>query len=155
MIAIEEIPVEALNEFWNEHIRYLVEDGIVSDEEDIDYFTGEEYRGILKAHMIRDRDRQHMAWFRQDGERIGAVSWCTYQSEDGKCFVLDFWVFPRFRGSGTGHRCFEALERYTKADGATYYEINSEKEESVRFWQSLGFRLNGWDEYGMQLLTNR
>ena len=46
-----------------------------------------------------------------------------------------------------GHRCFEALEKYTKADGAVYYEINSTKEESVRFWKTLGFIENGKDEY--------
>ena len=27
MIAIEEIPVERIDEFWREHIRYLTEDG--------------------------------------------------------------------------------------------------------------------------------
>ena len=154
-IELEEIPVEKLPEFWDAHIRYLVEDGIISDEEDIAYFTGEEYRGVLKQHMVRDRDKQHMAWFRREGERIGAASWCTYQSEDGKCFVLDFWVFPQFRGNGTGHRCFEALEEYTKADGAVYYEINSEKEDSVRFWKSLGFVENGRDEYDVALFIRR
>ena len=155
MITIEEIPVEGLDAFWDAHIRYLVEDGIISDEEDVAYFTGEEYHGILKQHMVRDEDRQHMAWFRRAGERIGAASWCTYQSEDGKCFILDFWVFPPFRGNGTGHRCFEALEEHTKADGAVYYEINSEKEDSVRFWKSLGFVENGRDEYDMPLFIKR
>ena len=97
MISIEEIPVERIDEFWDIHIRYLVDDGIISDDEDIAYFMGEEYRGILKDHMIRDTDKQHMVYFRRDGERIGAASYCTYQSEDGKCFILDYWVFPQFR----------------------------------------------------------
>ena len=155
MISIEEIPVERIDEFWDIHIRYLVDDGIISDDEDIAYFTGEEYRGILKDHMIRDTDKQHMVYFCRDGERIGAASYCTYQSEDGKCFILDYWVFPQFRGNGTGHRCFEALEKYTKADGAEYYELNSEKEDSIRFWKSLGFVENGKDEYGMKLMVRR
>ena len=113
MISIEEIPVERISEFWEKHIRYLVDDGIISDEEDIDYFSGEEYRGILKEHMIRSTDRHHMICFCRDSERIGAASYCIYQSENGKCFILDFWVFPQFRGNGTGHLCFEALEKYT------------------------------------------
>ena len=154
-ISIEEIPVERINEFWDIHIRYLVDDGIISDDEDIAYFTGEEYRGILKDHMIRDTDKQHMVYFCRDGERIGAASYCTYQSEDGKCFILDYWVFPQFRGNGTGHRCFEALEQYTKADGAKYYELNSMKEDSIRFWKSIGFVENGKDEYDMLLLVKR
>ena len=155
MISIEEIPAARINEFWELHIRYLVDDGIISDEEDIAYFTGKEYRGILKDHMIRSTDKQHMVWFCQNGERIGAASYCNYQSEDGKCFILDYWVFPQFRGNGTGHRCFEALERYTKADGAKYYELNSEKEDSIRFWKSLGFVENGKDEYDMLLLIKK
>ena len=106
MIKIEDISAEKMNEFWNLHIRYLVEDGIISDEEEIACFTGEEYRGVLENHMIRSTDKQHMVYFCQDGIRIGAASYCTYQSEDGKCFILDYWVFPEYRGNGTGHRCF-------------------------------------------------
>ncbi len=155
MISIEEIPVEGLDEFWKLHIRYLVEDGIISDEEDIEYFSGEEYHGILREHMTRITDRHHMIYFRRDGERIGAASFCTYESEDGKCFIMDFWVFPEHRGNGTGHRCFEALEEYAKADGAKYYELNSTKEDSVRFWKSLGFTENGKDEYDMPLMIRR
>lgn len=155
MIKIEEIPIERIDEFWNIHIRYLIDDGIITDEEDVDYFKGEEYRGILKNHMVRDVDKQHMIYFVQDEQRIGAASYCTYQSEDGKCFILDYWVFPEYRGDGTGHKCFEALEQYTKMDGAEYYELNSTKENSIRFWKSLGFVENGKDEYDMSLLVKR
>ena len=155
MISIEEIPVAELDEFWELHIRYLIEDGIIEDEEDIAYFTGNEYRGILKDHMLRCKDRHHMVYFIRDGNRIGATSYCTYLSEDGKCFVLDFWVFPEFRGNGTGHCCFVALMQYTKADGAKYYELNSTKEDSIRFWKSMGFVENGKDEYDMPLLVKR
>ena len=151
MIIIEEIPVGRIDEFWEIHLKYLIDDGIIDDPEDIEYFSGDEYRSILADHMKRDTDRHHMVYFVRDGKRIGAASYCTYQSEDGKCFILDFWVFRGFRGNMTGHHCFEALERYTKADGAIYYEINSTKEDSVRFWRSLGFVENGADEYGMPL----
>jgi GNAT superfamily N-acetyltransferase len=155
MISIEEIPIEKIDEFWDIHIKYLVDDGIISDEEDIAYFTGEEYRGILKDHMTRSTDKQHMVYFCRDGKRIGAASYCTYQSENGKCFILDYWIFPQFRGNGTGHRCFTALEQYTKADGAKYYELNSMKEDSIRFWKSIGFAENGKDEYDMLLFIKR
>ena len=155
MIGIEEIPVESLDEFWKSHIKYLIDDEIITEEEDIDYFKGEEYREILKNHMIRNIDKQHMIYFVENEQRIGAASYCTYQSEDGKCFILDYWVFPKYRGNGTGHKCFEALEQYTKMDGAKYYEINSTKENSIRFWKSLGFVENGKDEYDMLLLVKR
>ena len=153
MITIEELSVDKLDEFWEKHIKYLIEDGIISDEEDIEYFEGDEYRGIIRDQMLRDKNRHHIVYFLKGGERIGAASYCTYQTEDGKCFILDFWVFPEYRGEGTGHRCFEVLEEYTKADGAVYYEINSTKEDSVRFWKSLGFEENGLDEDDMPVFV--
>ena len=78
-----------------------------------------------------------------------------YAAFHGKCFILDYWVFPEFRGGGTGHRCFEALEAYTKADGAVYYELNCTRENAHRFWRSLGFTDNGLDEYDMALMVRR
>ena len=154
-IEIEEIPVSGLEEFWTEHIRYLTEDGIITDPEDIEYFSGDEYRDIIREHMQRDTDRHHMVWFKKDGTRIGAASYCIYQSEDGKCFILDFWVFPKFRNNGNGRLCFETLEEVTKKDGAGYYQINSTKEDSVRFWKSLGFIEDGTDEWDMPLYTKK
>lgn len=155
MIEIQEIPVEDIESFWNIHIRYLIDDEIIEDEEDVEYFQSGEYRDVLKGHMLRDHDKHRMVYFVEADQRIGAAQYCTYQSEDGKCFILDYWVFPQFRGNGTGHRCFTALEAYTKADGATYYELNSTKENSIRFWESLGFFDNGTDEYGMKLLIKK
>lgn len=93
-----------------------------------------------------------MVYFVRDGVRIGASQYCTYKSEDGKCFILDFWVFPEYRGNGTGHECFHALYEYTKKDGAIYYALNYAKENSRRFWLSLGFFDNGTDEYGSPLM---
>lgn len=154
-ITLEEIPVERLDEFWSIHLPYLINDGIIDDEEDIEYFSGDEYRGVLKAHMLREKDKQRFAYFIEGGERIGAVSYCIYESEDGKCFILDFWVFDEFRGNGTGRRCFKALEAHTRADGAVYFELNSIKEASVRFWKSLGFIEHGADEWDIPLYIKK
>ncbi len=154
-ITIEEIPVERIEEFWNIHLKYLVRDGIISDEEDKEYFSGEEYRGIIKMHMQRAVDRHHMVYFVEGRKKIGAAQYSTYASKDGKCFILDFWLFPEFRNKGLGHKCFRILEQYTKEDGAVYYEINSTKEDSVRFWKSLGFTENGKDEYDIPLYIKK
>lgn len=151
MISIEEIPISEIDEFWDLHIKYLIEDEIISDEEDIEYFRGDEYRGILEKHMSREADRHHMVYFRENNRRIGAASYCIYHQEDGKCFIMDFWVFPESRGTGTGHRCYKALEQYTIKDGARYFELNSTKENSIRFWKSLGYTDNGKDEFDMPL----
>ena len=154
-IQIEQIPGEQADGFWELHYRYLVDDGIIEEEEDKEYFCGEEYRGIIESHMQRPVDTHHMIYFVRSGVRIGAAQYCTYKSEDGKCFLLDFWVFPEYRGGGTGHRCFEALENATKADGAVYYEINCDRENAQRFWKSLGFEDNGVDEYEMPVMVRR
>ena len=152
MIMIEEIPVENIEDFWRIHYAYLLNDEIITEEEEKEYFQSEEYRGVIKSHMLREVDKHHMVYFVENKTRIGAAQYNTYQSEDGKCFVLDFWVFPEYRGGGTGHRCFAALESYTRADGAKYYEINCERENAHRFWLDNGFVDNGVDEYGMALM---
>ena len=38
MIDIREISVNETNVFWDKHIKYLVEDEIVTDKEEIEYF---------------------------------------------------------------------------------------------------------------------
>lgn len=83
MITIEEIPVERIDEFWKIHYRYLIDDEIIIDEEDKEYFQSTEYRDIIRAHMLREQDRHHMIYFVRDGFRIGAAQYNTYQSEDG------------------------------------------------------------------------
>ncbi|MBR3294297.1 MAG: hypothetical protein IKI69_07765 [Oscillospiraceae bacterium] len=50
MITIEDIPVEKINDFWEIHLKYLVENGIINDPEDVEYFSGNEYRSIIKDH---------------------------------------------------------------------------------------------------------
>ena len=155
MISIEEIPVERIEEYWSIQFRYLVDDGMITTEEEKAYFQSPEYRDVLKGHMLRAPDTLHMVYFVRDGVRIGASQYCTYQSEDGKCFILDFWVFPKYRGNGTGHRCFETLFEYTKQDGALYHALNYAKEDSRRFWRSRGFVDNGIDEYGSPLMIRR
>ena len=109
----------------------------------------------LKGHMSRTPDKLHMIYFVRDGVRIGASQYCTFKSEDGKCFILDFWVFPAYRGNGTGHECFHALSEYTRRDGALYYALNYAKEDSRRFWLSLGFVDNGMDECGTSLMIKK
>ena len=153
MIKIEEIRKEDLQEFWDKHINYLIEDEII-EEDDIDYFQSEEYRGVLEEYMKRE-DKQYFAYFKENGKRIGAVSYCMYKTEDDKCFILDFWIFKEYRNNNLGHLCFYELEKLTKKAGAKYYEINSEKEESIRFWKSLGFEENGVDEWGMKLFIKK
>lgn len=156
MIRIEEISVSRIEEFWKIHYQYLIDDGILTGEEEKKYFRSPEYRDVLKSYMMTDIDRFHMVYFVENDIRIGATQYITYQSEDGKCFILDYWVFPQYRGNGTGHKSFECLVEYTKTDGALYYAINcDERENAIRFWKSLGFVENGVDEHGVPLYIRK
>ena len=91
----------------------------------------------------------------KDGKRISAASYCIYKIEAGKCFISDYWIFEKYRNNNLWHLCFEKLEEVIKQDGLTYYEINSKKEDSIRFWKSLGFVENWLDEYGEKLFINK
>lgn len=151
MVTIEEISIDELNEFWEQHIKYLVDDEIITDAEDVNYFTSNAYRGVIKTHMERKENRHHLVYFLENQQRIGACSYCIYSNEDEKCFILDFWIFEEFRGKGFGHMCYQLLENSTKLAGAKFYELNSSKEISIRFWKSNGYVENGIDEYGDKL----
>lgn len=155
MIDIEQIKVQKIDLFWKLHISYLIDDGIITDSEDVEYFKSDEYRSVIKEHMLREKDKHHLVYFYNEGKRIGAASYCTYKSEDGKCFILDFWIFKDFRNKNLGHLCFKKLEEITIQDGAKYFEINSTKEDSIRFWKSLGFVENGLDEYGEKIYIKK
>ena len=133
-------------------MKYLIDDRIITDQRDIEHFKSEEeYRGIIKSHMLRKPDTHHLIYFVHEGKRIGAASYNTFVSEDGKCFILDFWLFPEHRNRGLGHQCFAELEKHTRRQGAQYYVLNSQHERSIKFWNDLGFIENGVDEYGVKL----
>ncbi len=154
MIAIVEIPVSAIDDFWDIHYQFLIDDQMITGEDE-KYFSSAEYRDVIKNHMLRSKDRHHMVYFVENDIKIGAAQYCTYQSEDGKCFILDFWLFPEYRGVGRGYKCFEALKTYTKKDGASYYQLNSNKEKSIDFWLKNQFKYIGDDQYGVKLFEKR
>lgn len=159
MITIEEIAKKDLASYWPLHWAYLNRDifphitlSAPADDEDRAYFSGPEYRGTLERFMDRTPDTAHMVYFVQEGRRIGCAQYVTYKSEDGKCLLMDFWVFPEFRGGGQGHECFYALSAHVASDGASYFEINVSNERNHRFWQGLGFTDSGHDEHGQPLM---
>lgn len=76
-----------------------------------------------------------------------------FTSEDGKCFILEFCVYPEFRGNGTGTACAQALLAWAQAHGAHYAELNSGGDpRRCRFWKRVGFVPNGVDEWGEALM---
>lgn len=140
--------------FWEQLHTYLKRDIIQDpDDEDLEYFLGEEYRTHIQEVHDRHEDRLHYLFFCRDGEDIGFAMPVIFNTEDGKCFILEFCVYPEFRGNGTGHQCARALLDWSKRNAAAYAELNyGSNERRLRFWKSIGFVSNGADQWGDPLL---
>ncbi|MFR7744388.1 MAG: GNAT family N-acetyltransferase [Acutalibacteraceae bacterium] len=92
-------------------------------------------------------------FFQRDGQDIGFALPVIFTSEDGKCFIMEFCVYPEFRGNGTGRACAAVLLDWAKARGARYAELNyGGDERRLRFWRRIGFVENGVDEWGEPLM---
>ena len=159
-ITLRECVTDAdIARFWEEKDKMLLRDivpggdlGKGLDQEDMDYFLGGEYRSAIERFALRERDPMRRVFFALDGREVGFALYCVYGSEDGKCFVLEFCVYPQHRCAGVGAACFAALRKRAKTQGAAYYELNTHSRRSVRFWQRQGFLPNGYDEWGVILL---
>ena len=153
-ITIRELPAPSESaRFWEALYAYFHRDLSPDfDAEDEAYFTGPEYRAAVEALLAREKDPLHVLFFQRDGQEIGFTSVVGYLSEDGKFFIMDFCVFPEFRGNGTGRSCAAALLDWGRQRGAAYFELNVNTDRRRRFWQSVGFQPNGADEWGMPLM---
>ena len=121
--------------------------------EDLAYFLSDECLSQLKTLHRRQENRLHFLFFERGGQDIGFTMPVIYGSEDGKCFIMEFCVYPEFRGSGTGKACAAALLDWAKKHGARYAELNyGGNERRRRFWESVGFIENGADQWGEPLM---
>ncbi len=140
--------------FWEQLRIYFMRD-IFPDPEDEDreYFLSEEYRAQMQKIHDRSQDRCYYLFFHRDGQDIGFALPVIYTSEDGKCFIMEFCVFPEYRGNGTGKACAKVLLDWVRENGALYAELNFGSNASrFRFWKSVGFMKNGVDEWGEPLM---
>ena len=152
-ITIKELTTqEETARFWEKLHAYFRRDmfpeGEPDREESLDYFLGEEYRGAIGKRHDRPVDRLYYLAFLRSGAEIGYAMPASFPSEDGKWFIMEFWVEPELRGGGTGTACARALLAWAGARGASYFELNAEEEPRRRFWAALGFAPNGTDEWG-------
>ena len=140
--------------FWQQLHSYFKRD-IFPDpkSEDLEYFLDQDYRNHMTAINRRQPDKGYFLFFQRDGRDIGFAMPVVFSSEDGKCFIMEFCIYPEFRGGGTGTRCAEALLAWAETQGSLYAELNyGGNEMRRRFWQRLGFRENGADEWGEPLM---
>ena len=91
--------------------------------------------------------------FQQNGQDIGFALPVIYNSEDDKCFIMEFCVYPEYRGNSIGKECANVLLNWAKENGALYAELNyGGNNRRLRFWKSVGFIENGVDEWGEPLM---
>ena len=140
--------------FWEQLHTYHKRD-IFPDptNEDLEYFLGSEYYDHMMKIHSRPQDRCYFLFFHRDRQDIGFAMPVIYTTEDGKCFIMEFCVYPEFRGNGTGKECARILLDWAKENGALYAELNHGGNQRRRhFWESVGFIENGADEWGEPLM---
>ena len=154
-ISIREAITETdVASFWAQ-LRVYQQRDIFPDPEDesLDYFLSEDYRSQVQAVHDRQQNPLYYLFFRRHGQDIGFAMPAIFTTEDGKCFIMEFCVYPQYRGGGTGTQCAQALLRWAKERGAVYAELNyGGDERRQRFWARLGFVPNGADEWGEPLM---
>ena len=150
MITIRECANRAEERFFWQKLREYFERDLFPDpqDEDREYFLGDEYRTTAAEMHGRANDRLRYLLFARDGVDIGFVLATIYNTEDGRCFLMEFCVFPEYRGSGTGRACAKLFFDWACEHGAEYVELNAHTEQRVRFWKSVGFVENGRDDWG-------
>lgn len=141
--------------FWEQLHIYFKQD-IFPDPEDEDreYFLNDsKYRTHMQKMHDRPENRCYYLFFYRDGQNIGFALPVIYNTEDGKCFIMEFCVYPKFRGNGTGKDCAKVLLDWAKTNGALYAELNyGGNKRRLSFWKSIGFVENGVDEWGEPLM---
>ena len=138
--------------FWAQLRAYFSRDIFPDpDSGEKAHFLDDQYRSHMDA-LHQRQDRCRYLFFVRDGADIGFALPVIFTSEDGKCFLCEFCVFPEFRGNGTGTKCGERFLDWARSMGAAYVELNCDTPQRQRFWGRLGFRENGVDEWGMPLM---
>lgn len=141
--------------FWDQLHTYHRRDVFPDPEdEDLKHFLSDtEYRVQIEYVHDRPQDKCHYLFFHRNGQDIGIGLPVIFTSEDGKCFIMEFCVFPEFRGGGTGRECAEVLLDWAKDRGACYAELNYGGDaRRLRFWTRVGFVENGADQWGEPLM---
>ena len=154
-ITIREAVAETdVARFWEQLYRYYARDILTeADSGEREHFIGSEYYEHMMKIRSRPQDRAYFLFFVRDGQEIGFAMPVIFTSEDGKCFLMEYCVYPEYRGNGTGRACAGVLLDWAGARGAQYAELNYGGDvRRKRFWTSVGFVPNGADKWGEPLM---
>ena len=126
--------------FWEQlHIYYKRDIFPDPEDEDREYFlSATEYRAHMQKIHDRPQDRCYYMFFHRNGQDIGFALPVIYTSEDGKCFIMEYCVYPEFRGNGTGKECAKALLDWAKENGIQSLTVCCAPCDE-KMYQALGF----------------
>lgn len=144
---------EDIARFWRESDTTLLRDiaphcdldGPMTEEE-CNALLSQAYHDRIDQFCLRSINPGRRVFFLLDGVEVGFALYCIYSTEDSKCLIREFCVYPPYRCRGIGKLCFAALAQQARQEGARYFELNTYCHRARRFWESLGFLYNGYDE---------
>jgi GNAT superfamily N-acetyltransferase len=160
VIRFKLLTEDELDGFWCLHDNYMLDDMIPDSEppmtdEDRAWFFSPQYRTSISELFARERDTLRIAYFYLGNDFAGFIVYVTYETEDGKCFILEFCVEKSLRGIGLGEYVFKRFEHDARLRGAAYFALNASNERNRRFWTTLGFVKDGENEYGQPLYVKK
>ena len=125
----------------------------LDDEESMKYFMSSEYRREIERVMDREVHSVRAVWFVYGGQRIGFSTYCVFNFEDGKLFILELSVNKEYQRQGLGRQYYQLIEQRESKHGAKYSELTANKASG--FWKGLGFVHVGIGENGEQLFQKK
>ena len=130
---------ERRNEYFSEDILPNREAGDALTKSDIDWFFSKEYKDHIMMLFKRKTDPLFIVLINEGNTNIGFIAYVIYNSEDGKCFILDYCIYPEYRNKGIGETAFHQLEKDFVEKGAAYIDLNISNRKNEKFWTSIGF----------------
>lgn len=111
--------------FWEQLHSYHERDIFPNPkDESLKHFLNDaEYRAQIEHVHNRPQDNCYYLFFQRNGQDIGFALPVIFTSEDGKCFIMEFCVYPEFRGNGTG-RAHALLFFWTGQRRAAHATLN-------------------------------
>ena len=95
----------------------------------------------------RDMSRGHFfIYIVEEGKEIGLMS---AGKEDDGLEISKIYLLPEYRGRGLGRKCMEFMMERGRELGCkrAYLEANHDNKNALAFYESLGFRQDGINQY--------
>ncbi|MNO33032.1 Acetyltransferase (GNAT) family protein [compost metagenome] len=138
-IAKDKADADTFWRLFNSYINELSLHVSIGDDFDLEYFYSDEYREAIEILRTRHMNPLTIFLIHNEGTVLGFLMYVIYLDEGGKCFLMEYYLEPAYRGSGYGKAVYSMAEEQAYADGAKYMELTPTNETNESFWKSVGF----------------